>query len=344
MKRLLFVFIVPILYLGCSDIDESFGDGTNSTELNYLRLSTVEEAGKKIDEILALKEKYNQIATVEFFSKEKLNDQINFRSLQVIDTAEAVKASVTEFHKELLTSVYELRSALGFTSIQSIADEINSLELIDPKKASSLTNMYQEYLTKSSFGVHTIFEEPMAELISSKGELEIDGKLVDVNEYTTDSPNYEEAFNQFTSRNSNPTYPRSVIRIIGYRYNFFLVSYDAGRARNRSNWWWRYDYFSRFITWARVGNRFYPYPVTRYDLISSISNYTEFRKVGQSTWIRAHVPSGGGGRYSFVGRHRRSSASFRVYEGRISSGNFNFNIRGWSFTFRVPTNGINQIF
>ena len=338
MKKVLFIAFIALFYTGCSEIDEDM-ETTASNEIDYLTFSDEKEAQKKLDEILALKEYHNKIATEAFFEDKQIEQTNN--KFERIDTLNidsvAVKKSVIRYHEELLKNVYSVRNKLGFTSVQSISDEINSLELIDPEKAKILFNENQQYLKRSEFGIHTIFEEPVAELISLRGELKIGEDFVDLEQFIELDNKYQDVFTEYNLKNSNASPPRSVSRILGYRYNFFLVFYDAGRARNRYNWWWRYDYYSRLSTWARVGNRFYRYSVSSYNL-NSYSNYTEFRRPGSSSWIRPNVPRSGSNNHYFIGRNSRSSASFRVRGVSISAGTFRFNINGWSYTFVVPTN------
>ncbi|PQJ69190.1 hypothetical protein [Polaribacter butkevichii] len=337
MKKVLFIVFIALFYTGCSEINEDV-ETTASNEIGYLSFSNKEEAEKKLDEILTLKEYYNKIATEAFFEDKKIEKTNNTPRINPlkIDSV-VVKESVIKYHEGLLKNVYSMRNKIGFTSIQSISDEINSLELIDPAKASVLFNKNQQYLKRSVFGVHTVFEEPVSELINLRGELKIDEDFVDLKQFIETDNKYQDAFTQYNLKKSNASPPRSISRILGYRYNYFLAFYDAGRARNRSNWWYRYDYYSRISTWVRVGNRFYRYSVSSYSLNSS-SNYTEFRRPSRSLWIRPNVPSSGSNNHYFIGRNSRSSGSFRVRRVSISEGTFNFHINGWSYTFVVPTN------
>ncbi|OEK09689.1 hypothetical protein A8C32_13390 [Flavivirga aquatica] len=47
------------------------------------------------------------------------------------------------YHTEKLKAIYEIRSELNFISIQSIADEINYLKLLNPNKHKHLFNEYK---------------------------------------------------------------------------------------------------------------------------------------------------------------------------------------------------------
>jgi hypothetical protein len=330
MKKLILLKLMVILFVGCSDFEEPLKEvdlESIAIEKEYLSFATKEESQEKLNQILTLKERYNQSAyQILFPESEDTSNKFNKdEDLEIEISEEEVNKSVKEYHTLLLNNVYSLRKELSFTSIQSIADEINSLELLDPAKADKLYGLYQEHLIRTELGVSTIYEEPMAELISHSGELKLEGEFLDLAQFRFEENAYldfsklledfnnakdnKKALSSITAQ-SGPTYPRHVVRIIGYRYNLFLVVWDAGRARNRYNWWYRYDYYSRLTTWCRIGNRFYRYPVSSFSLDYS-QNFTEFRKRNSSSWIRANTPSSGGGNHYFIGRHSRSSSKFR---------------------------------
>ncbi|WP_418650131.1 hypothetical protein [Tenacibaculum aestuariivivum] len=362
MKKLVLLNLILIIFIGCSNLDDPIEEvklSSMKTEMDYFNFSTKEESQNKLDQILSLKESYNTYANQTFFSNsdKEMNRSNKEETIEVKLSEDYVRPYIVAYHEELLKSIYSLRKELGFISIQSIADEINSLELIKPAKAYELYNLYEKYLTKSVIGVNTIFQEPMAELISSNGKLMLEGKLLDLDEFKVEEYNNIDLSNLLKKiENTNDTKldlsntnnissrlrPQSAVRLLGYNYGLrFVVLWDAGRARNRSNWWWRYDYFSRITTWAKIGTRFYRYPVNSYRL-KSTRNFAEFRKINRSSYIRANTPYNGSRNHYFVGRYSKSSGQFRLYKAEVSRGDFYFKIG--PFTFPVHTWNISEYF
>jgi hypothetical protein len=85
------------------------------------------------------------------------------------------------YHAERLNAIYAERAHFNFTSIQSIADEINSLKLLNPGKAEGLLIKYKSVLIKNEYETSSIFYKSMASLINDKGELILEGKNIATN-------------------------------------------------------------------------------------------------------------------------------------------------------------------
>lgn len=83
--------------------------------------------------------------------------------------------SLNAYHEEKIRNIQELRKNLNFVSIQSIADEINSLTLVDKQKADQLFLKHKKFLIKKPTGIETIFYQN-TDLINTEGEILIKGE------------------------------------------------------------------------------------------------------------------------------------------------------------------------
>lgn len=96
------------------------------------------------------------------------------------DAAVALEQSVVFYHQQRLQSIAELRQELHFTSIQSIADEINSLRVTDPEAAQALYERNQTLLKDTEYGATTIFPGGAGNIVSVNGKVAVDGVSLDL--------------------------------------------------------------------------------------------------------------------------------------------------------------------
>ncbi|WP_123921944.1 hypothetical protein [Flavobacterium sp. LM4] len=189
MKKIYFLAILCIVFTSCSK-DDSSNDPNSITkeEIKLFNFPSEEKMEEKIDEIITLKSERKQIVLFNFNESEAskgftLNSK-KTNDLDVKKRDKAIKNSLKIYHTALLSSIYELRKELNFTSIQSIADEINSLNATDPNKAKLLTEIHQKLLIRDPLVgiIKTVFNERVANIINIEGEVIIEGKKVNYKE------------------------------------------------------------------------------------------------------------------------------------------------------------------
>jgi hypothetical protein len=133
----------------------------------------------KIDNVIQLKSEKESAITTKILLKSnaKVPSASNLHTYKKISMAEINKADILKdlqfYHTERLKSIYELRKELNFTSIQSIADEINSLKLLNPAKADELFSLHSKFLKKSEFFTSTIFNDRASNVINADGIVKI---------------------------------------------------------------------------------------------------------------------------------------------------------------------------
>lgn len=136
----------------------------------------------------------SKIAEIASFKKgqeaqiiEKLLKRNDLKAPSENDSKSAVNAKIDEkvlledvkfYHTERLKAIYAERAHFNFTSIQSIADEINSLKLLNPTKANNLLNKYESLLTKGKYETTSIFSKSVSTITNAKGELFLNNKNI----------------------------------------------------------------------------------------------------------------------------------------------------------------------
>lgn len=176
MKKFLCLFSALALSLtSCSSSDEL--KETNSSVSNNLKVmnfTSNKNMQDKIDEIMALKDKKESVTATTFFKNDKTIDSHE----QNLSSDERLIVELKKYHTNVLNDIYDLRNQIGFVSIQSIADEINSLKLINPAKANQLTTKYKDFLNEHQDLTVTIFNQRLANVINLEGEVIVDGKKI----------------------------------------------------------------------------------------------------------------------------------------------------------------------
>ncbi len=157
-------------------------------ENKILSFSSTAAMQLKIDEINSLEKKKELEVQQKLLDRNKLSNPIlsdlelykknKFSNLNKSEIINDLKF----YHNERLRVIYELRNELKFTSIQSIADEINSLKLLNPDKSNALFDKFSLLLERTEFCISTIFGKNESSVISTTGEIEINGKKILMND------------------------------------------------------------------------------------------------------------------------------------------------------------------
>ncbi|RZJ52102.1 MAG: hypothetical protein EOO44_12840 [Flavobacterium sp.] len=181
----LFSGLMISLFTACSGTDES-QENNSSNGFKIMNFTSVKSMDDKIDEIIASKEKMELEASANFIENTKtLTDDKN-----KISGNEKLIVELKKYHTNVLKNIYTLRKQVGFTSIKSIADEINSLKLINPTKANELKVKYQILLKEHQNLTTTIFDDRSANVINLSGEVIVNGKKITEQSIKNNSAKY----------------------------------------------------------------------------------------------------------------------------------------------------------
>ncbi|GAB1858592.1 hypothetical protein MHTCC0001_34310 [Flavobacteriaceae bacterium MHTCC 0001] len=268
MKKIFYLTI--FIFVSCSNevtLNEDQGD---TDELILLEFSSVQEMENKINEIENLKSNLESKIVSGFIPS---SDDFGSSDLENLDYG-MINGSLVEYHTLKLKNIFTLRFELGFTSIQSIVEEINSLKIINPAKSLSLFNEYEHLLERTKFEVISIFDSRVSNILNKEGKVMIAGELVGLDK---EIPKEDGSHIDGTLlRNNNLIMPDgqdtggggTTTRLqndtgILLMNNLFLVTWDVGKIRNRSNIFHRYDYFTRLSGYIRTpDNKYVSYPIS----------------------------------------------------------------------------------
>ncbi|SHM71405.1 hypothetical protein [Flavobacterium chilense] len=257
MKRIYFIAMLCMALVSCNN-EEQLSAESNSLaekELNVMGFSSEEKMEEKINEIVAIKSEYQRKVLADFNRQEALKGY-NVRNKSTSDSDikernEAIYNSLKVYHNLVLSSIYELRKQLKFTSIQSIADEINSLNAVDPEKAVYLTKTYRDLLIKDlKIGVvSTIFDGRTSNVLNADGIVLINGKKMD----------YDEYFSVPGEKNNTRRYVRdeAVAGSVAAISRDYKAFYSAGREIHRNDFGVK---FFRYFTELKTFSGFSPMP------------------------------------------------------------------------------------
>jgi hypothetical protein len=247
MKRFFLLGLISMVFVSCSK-DEVTPESISSVkeEIKINDFLSQEMMENKIDEIISLIEQKEKVVLENFTSRNNskivLLGKLN-TSEQVSRQNNAILKDLKLYHKEKLNTIYELRKELNFTSIQSIADEINSLILVDPTKAKKLSDTYQKFLVKNNMEIETIFDNRSANVINNNGEVLINGEKLN--------------FNKANSTNQTGRYVKDETMTSGiavYSGEYF-VYYVAGRQLHKNTFGVRFfKYFAELKSYMATPN------------------------------------------------------------------------------------------
>ncbi|KAF2080240.1 hypothetical protein [Flavobacterium sharifuzzamanii] len=166
MKKIYLFAIISLIITSCTN-DETKSENAieNNSVLNF---SSLEKMEQKIDEISAIKAEMDSQTSQKYISKSPtLKSKLSENSI-----IEVLK----NYHSDRLIDISNLRKNLNFVSIQSIADEINSLQILNADKANKLFYQHRNFLKRNNYNqVETIFENRSGEVINEKGNVSING-------------------------------------------------------------------------------------------------------------------------------------------------------------------------
>jgi hypothetical protein len=180
MKKLInFALLFTVLFASCKkDVQSSDAALGEDKVLSFGSKAAMQI---KIDEIASFKK------TQEAQIMEKILKRNNLTAPVATDFRNNSNATIDKnllledlkfYHTERLNAIYAERAHFKFTSIQSIADEINSLKLLNPTKANVLYSQFSSLLQKDAFLISTVFGKEEGFVINEAGEIMLEGKKI----------------------------------------------------------------------------------------------------------------------------------------------------------------------
>lgn len=255
MKKIYLLALISFVLVSCSE-DQVLPESISlaKKEIIVIDFSSQKEMEDKIDEIISLKEQKEKEVLNTFksmtTSKSGILGKLNVSGLENSQN-NTILNDLKIYHQERLNSIYELRKELNFTSIQSIADEINSLILLNPSKAKYLTSKYQGFLVKNVVEIVTIFDDRSSNVINDNGEVLVEGKKLDLLKSVPKSS---------TARYIGD---ESVLSGIAASSGEYFVYYFAGREVHKNSFGVRFfKYFTELKSYQATPNGLVACPST----------------------------------------------------------------------------------
>lgn len=225
--------VLCALFFCCCTNDQSIKEEeSNSLNSSILSFTSKTELQNKIDEINFLKEQLesNLLTQINIRNNSeksifngKINEPITFNNL---------KKDLEFYHGKRLEMIYELRSKLGFTSLQSIVDEINSLVLFDPQKAEQIFNQNSGLLKKTKFSVVSKFGEDISTVLNTEGKIKIGEELIDFGNKTGNiSKVVYEKEDKWGGYESTPMLLTNDSKAFGFNWGVFFVEWRVGKKK-----------------------------------------------------------------------------------------------------------------
>jgi hypothetical protein len=181
MKSYLVATLLAITLFSCTKENEV----KSVAESQVLNFDSEKAMQNKITEIEAFKKEQEAQIIQKLLQRNNLKapKEADFLNAQKISTTnlidqKAVLEDLKFYHTENLKAIDAERAYFGFTSIQSIADEINSLKLINNTKSNELYARFKSFLLKNKYETNIIYNKDISNLINAKGELYLSNKNV----------------------------------------------------------------------------------------------------------------------------------------------------------------------
>lgn len=182
MKKMIYLAgtCIVLLLTSCSNDDSpaaQAGDGTimkfasnRSAEAKAMEIAAFrqEQEGRIMEKILL---RNNVAAPTEA-------SVADIQPSSATASEDAIRADLQFYHRERLKAIYEERAHYNFTSIQSIADEINSLKLLDPAKSEALFERHSKFLDRNELLTTPVFGDMASNIANPSGQFIVDGKLL----------------------------------------------------------------------------------------------------------------------------------------------------------------------
>lgn len=308
MKKTYLLALICIVCASCSK-DDAFVDNIQSQnkKIETLNFPSYEKMDAKVDEISQIKAQMEKSTAEKYISIKHKSTENN--------SEDAVIESLKNYHNDRLNDIYDLRKKTNFISIQSIADEINSLTLINPAKSNELFKEYEKYLVKEDYEIKTVFENRTSNVINKKGEVLINRSLADFKIPTS---------NKLTGRY---VYDESIKtgKAVIFNNASYFIEYSAGREKHKDDFGRTFfRYFTEFKSYINTRRGPILYPATFNVESTSIAGFSQSGSAPFSAFaFSMQYPSGIGSSIRNTGGQKRTAYQ---PEGGNIKGTFKINI------------------
>lgn len=245
-KKILWLALLMISF-SCQ-VEDNVDVSRESKNFEILAFNNTDQISLKINEILEIQRTLNAEISNKLFERNNIS---SISESPVGDskqlTWDFMKDDVVFYHQEKLNSIYELREILEFTSIQSIADEVNSLKGIGQTiKASQLLNKYWNNLEQTEYGVFPKIDKESAMVANKNGDIQIDNNIHNLTPIN-DARSTIVCLTEGVLANSGSTY---------------FITYHAGTELRSNNIFRREDHkiFTQFGSFVNSPNGLIPFP------------------------------------------------------------------------------------
>jgi hypothetical protein len=185
MKKLTYLLTVLFAVFLISCNEENVNSVIPKEENQVMKFDSEAEMQSKITEIVEFK-KNQELQIIDKILKRNNLKAPTLADISTISKASnlttdkaAIMDALTFYHTEKLKAIYEERAHFNFTSIQSIADEINSLKLLNTNKAVELIDTYSGKLKTTPFLILPNFDDALSNVINSNGKVTLNGKEIE---------------------------------------------------------------------------------------------------------------------------------------------------------------------
>ena len=219
---------------------------TINSNLNF---AAKNEMQTKIAEIQAFKKTQEDLILQKIIKRNNLKFPLSndLKNIPIVTLNEFNRNLILDdlkfYHNEKLKAVYQERTHLGFTSIQSIVDEINSLKLLNTKRYNELILKYSKFISNNEYETKSKYDENYSNIIDEKGFLQLNSKKVNLSNFETTNNNASRAssstglvasgYNNFIKilyrweigdLRINPENYSNYVTLIGTQINCFVLS------------------------------------------------------------------------------------------------------------------------
>jgi hypothetical protein len=182
IKSYVLATVFATVLFSCSKDNETIVQPT--TQSKVLNFDSEKAMNEKIAEIEAFKKDQEAQIIAKLLQRNNLKapTAADFSKTQKLSNAKidekAVLEDLTFYHTQKLKAIEAERTHFGFISIQSIADEVNSLKLVDNSKSIELYNKFKSSLLKNQYETNIIYNKHVSNIINTEGELYLSNKNV----------------------------------------------------------------------------------------------------------------------------------------------------------------------
>lgn len=269
---------ISLVLLSTLFITSCTNEDIQNDEINQISLEkTQEKINRQLIFVKEISNTYEEELNNDFFSnidtKSLYDNNASEKSQEILISNNDLFNSLTKYHNKKLLKIKKLRKVLGFTSIQSIVDEINSLTIINKELADRLFIENSGFLTKGKFGILPKIDSDLA-LITNK-----EGNIYNVN-------NIEKVdvsmMNNIENRVVNPNLSEDILAVNGIYAATWHASYtEKGGITLDIN---KYKHETRIATYIYFNGSYVAYPS-----IINIGSNSGFAFFKNNLWLTQDI-------------------------------------------------------